>query len=145
MYKAIIAALALAFTGAAHAQSGELTVTVFPRANATAMKTAYFEPFTKATSVPVREFTYDGQMDELMAMVKRGKMQWDVLQVETRTLDVGCKEGYFEKLDQGRIVDKEDFVPGALSECGVGIFAWSHALVYNAGKVSGTPASWAAD
>src|SRR5205823_919921 len=52
-------------------------------------------------------------------------------------------EGLFEKLDFSKIGDKADFVPGSISECGIGIFAWSQAFVYDADKVAGTPGSWA--
>ena len=45
--------------------------------------------------------------------------------------------------DPTKIGDKADFVPGSISECGIGIFAWSQAFAYNADKVTGTPSSWA--
>jgi putative spermidine/putrescine transport system substrate-binding protein len=139
----LMTALALFCAGAANA-GNDITITGFGRANLRAMKKAYYGPFQKATGVTVNDVTYDGQMDQLIEMVKEGKPFWDVMQVETRTLDVGCREGLFEKLDQAKIIDKKaDLVPGSLTECGVGAFAWSQALVYNADKVKGKPASWA--
>ena len=65
---------------------------------------------------------------ELEQMIKTGKTVWDVMQVESRTLQLGCEAGLFEKLDHGRIGKNSDFIPGAISDCGVGIFAWSMAL-----------------
>lgn len=144
MYTVILAALAIFSAGVANAQAGNaITVVSFGRVNQAAMETAYFNPFRKATGITVNDVTYDGQTDELNEMVKLGKPTWDVMQVETRTLDLGCKEGLFEKLDHSRIGDKVDSVRGSTSECGSGIFAWSHAFVYNADKVVGAPTSWA--
>jgi putative spermidine/putrescine transport system substrate-binding protein len=144
MHTVILAALAIFSAGIANAQAGnEITVVSFGRANQAAMETAYFNPFRKATGVTVKDVTYDGQTDELKEMVKSGKPTWDVIQVETRTLDLGCKEGLFEKLDHSRIGDKVDSVRGSTSDCGSGIFVWSQAFAYNADKVVGTPTSWA--
>jgi len=36
-------------------------------------------------------------------MAKTGKTVWDVIQVESRTLELGCKQGLFEKLDSTKI------------------------------------------
>jgi putative spermidine/putrescine transport system substrate-binding protein len=144
MHRVILAALAIVSAGIANAQADtEIAIVTFGRANLAAMKAAYFDPFQHATGIIVKDFTYDGQTDELVAMVKAGKPTWDVIQVETRTLDLGCKEGFFEKLDHSRTGDKADFTRGSISDCGIGIFAWSHAFAYNADKVAGTPTSWA--
>lgn len=144
MHRKLPVALALLSAGVCNVSAGsEITVVSFGRANQAAMETAYIKTFGKRTGVTVNNVTYDGQTDELKAMVKAGKPIWDVIQVETRTLDLGCREGLFEKLDHGRLDDKDDSVGGATSECGSGIFAWSQAFAYNADKVTGTPASWA--
>jgi len=107
------------------------------------MELAYFTPFDKAAGVTIQVATYDGIEDRFTRMVKSGKATWDVMQVESRLLEQGCKEGWFEKVDVSKIGDKADFVPGSLSECGVGIFAWSQALAYDAYKLSVAPSSWA--
>ena len=78
----------------------------------------------------VHSFSYDGQVTELTQMVNAGAPVWDVMQVESRTLEQGCRQGLFEKLDPARVPRAEDLIPGALSECGVGIFTWAQALVY---------------
>ena len=86
--------------------------------------------------------SWDGGIGVLRAKVQGGAATWDVVQVESDELAVGCDEGLFEKIDIGRVANKRDFVPGALSDCGVGIFAWSQALAYDAAKVAGAPTSW---
>lgn len=120
----------------------EITAISFPRADQAALKKAYFEPYQKSSGTEVKSMSYDGQTDELEAMVNAGKTTWDVMQVESRTLKLGCEQGLFEKLDYSKLPNKNDFVPGAASECGIGIFTWSMALGYDASKVSATPASW---
>jgi putative spermidine/putrescine transport system substrate-binding protein len=123
--------------------ANELTIISFGRADQEALSKAYYDPFQERTGIEVRSLSYDGQMTELDQMIKEGKPYWDVVQVESRTLQLGCRDGLFERLDYGRIGDKGDFIPGAVSECGVGIFAWSMALAYDAEKIKGAPSSWA--
>jgi putative spermidine/putrescine transport system substrate-binding protein len=120
----------------------DLTVISFGRADRAALTSAYIEPFSKSTGIAVNSFTYDGQVTELTQMVQGGAPVWDVMQVESRTLDQGCRQGLFEKLDLQRVPRAEDLIPGALSPCGVGIFAWSQALVYS-DQLRDAPQSWA--
>ena len=121
----------------------DITVISFGRADQAALTKAYYGPFREATGVDVKSLSYDGQTTELEQMAKAGKTVWDVIQVESRTLELGCEQGLFEKLDYTKIGNKGDFIPGAVSECGVGIFAWSMALAYDTGKVKTAPSSWA--
>jgi len=131
------------FAGCSPAAASDITVISFGRADQVALTHAYYGSFRKTTGIAVKSASYDGQTTELEQMVKTGKTVWDVMQVESRTLQLGCQSGLFEKLDHGRIAGEKDFIPGAISDCGVGIFAWSVALAYDADKVQGAPASWA--
>ena len=136
-------ALPAVFAARGVAAAGDITVISFGRADQAALTRAYYGAFRKSTGIAVKSASYDGQTTELEQMVKAGKTVWDVMQVESRTLQLGCQAGLFEKLDHGRTADEKDFIPGAISDCGVGIFAWSVALAYDADKVRGAPASWA--
>jgi putative spermidine/putrescine transport system substrate-binding protein len=122
--------------------AGELTVISFGRADRAALAEAYIEPFARATGIAVKSFSYDGQVTELTQMVHAGAPVWDVMQVESRTLEQGCREGLFETLDPARAPPAADLIPGALSQCGVGIFTWAQALVYSDQFPDG-PRSWA--
>jgi putative spermidine/putrescine transport system substrate-binding protein len=124
------------------AAAGELTVISFGRADRAALAEAYLEPFGKETGIAVKSFSYDGQVTELTQMVHAGAPVWDVMQVESRTLQQGCRQGLFEKLDPARVPPAADLIPGALSECGVGIFTWAQALVYT-DRLRDAPKSWA--
>lgn len=119
-----------------------LTVVSFGRADRVALAAAYIDPFAKATGVAMHSLSYDGQVTELTQMVQAGATTWDLMQVESRTLEQGCRQGLFEKLDPARIPPAADLIPGALSECGVGIFTWAQALVYS-DKLRDAPRSWA--
>jgi putative spermidine/putrescine transport system substrate-binding protein len=136
----LIAILFLSLRGAA---ADELTVISFGRADQDALSKAYYGPFQTQTGVRIRSLSYDGPTTELERMVRSGKPDWDVVQVESRTLQLGCQQGLFEKLDSRKIREAADLIPGALSDCGVGIFTWSMALAYDADKLGATPRSWA--
>jgi putative spermidine/putrescine transport system substrate-binding protein len=120
-----------------------ITVISFGRADQAALTQAYYRPFRQSTGIEVKTASYDGQTTELEQMVKSGSTVWDVMQVESRTLQLGCESGLFEKLDHSKIANTEDLIPGAVSDCGVGIFVWSMALAYNADKLKRAPTSWA--
>jgi putative spermidine/putrescine transport system substrate-binding protein len=126
----------------AAAAIGGLTVISFGRADRAAIAAAYVEPFAKATGIDVQSLSYDGQVTELTQMVHAGTPVWDVMQVESRTLEQGCRQGLFEKLDPARVPPAAELIPGALSECGVGIFTWAQALVYS-DRLHDAPQSWA--
>jgi putative spermidine/putrescine transport system substrate-binding protein len=121
---------------------GDLTVISFGRADRAAIAAAYIEPFAKATGIAVHSLSYDGQVTELTQMVHAGAPVWDVMQVESRTLAQGCRQGLFEKLDPARVPSAKDLIPGALSECGVGIFTWAQALVHS-DQLRDAPRLWA--
>jgi putative spermidine/putrescine transport system substrate-binding protein len=114
----------------------------FGRADQSAISAAYLEPFAKATGIDVHSLSYDGQVTELTQMVNAGAPVWDVMQVESRTLEQGCRQGLFEKLDPARVPPAAALIPGALTACGVGIFTWAQALVYS-DQLRDAPQSWA--
>ena len=92
----------------------------FGRADRAALSEAYLEPFAKATGIAVNSFSYDGQVTELTQMVHAGAPVWDVMQVESRTLEQGCRQGLFEKLGSGARSVRH----GSHSRSAVGSVAW---------------------
>ncbi len=133
---------ALIFSAAPALAAGDLTVISFGRADRAALLDAYFDPFAKSTGVHVHSLSYDGEVTELTQMVRAGMPVWDVMQVESRTLALGCQQGLFEKLDAARLPRADGLIPGTLSDCGVGIFAWAQTLVYS-DQMPDAPNSWA--
>lgn len=125
------------------ADAGKLTVVGAGGVLQDAERKAFFEPFAKASGVTLTEDSYSGQMAKVRAMVSSGSVSWDVMQVEQNTLLSGCAEGLFEPLDWSKIGKKEDFIPEAYNECGVGAFVWSMVPSYDKSKLSNGPATWA--
>ena len=138
-----ILAIAVAAAGFAQATSAQqITVVNFGGANANAQKKAYYEPFEKA-GTKVVAVEYNGEQAKIKAMVETKKVTWDVVEVESPDVARGCDEGLFEKLDYAKIAPKGDFLPAAVTECGVGIFVWSTVMAYNGDKLKSPPTTWA--
>lgn len=138
---AAVAAVASVFAGQAVAR--DLTVVSFGGANKEAQVAAFYQPFEKATGQKVVGVDYNGEVAKVKAMVEAGKVTWDVVEVESPEVLRGCEEGVYEKIDPKLIGGKAAFLPGTVSECGVGIFVWSTAIAYNADKLKTGPTSWA--
>lgn len=136
---ALIVAAVLALPAFAQQQ---ITVVNFGGANANAQKKAYYEPFEK-TGIKVIPVEYNGEQAKIKAMVETKKVTWDVVEVESPDAARGCDEGLFEKLDYSKIGNKADFLPAAVTECGVGVFVWSTVMAYNGEKLKTAPTSWA--
>jgi putative spermidine/putrescine transport system substrate-binding protein len=141
MNKSILtAALVASFALPTLAQ--QITVVNFGGANANAQKKAYYEPFEK-TGTKVVPVEYNGEQAKIKAMVETKKVSWDVVEVESPDVARGCDEGLFEKLDYSKIGNKTDFLPAAVSECGIGVFVWSTVMAYNGDKLKSAPTTWA--
>ena len=136
----LTAALVVGFSLPALAQ--QITVVNFGGANANAQKKAYYEPFEK-TGTKVVPVEYNGEQAKIKAMVETKKVTWDVVEVESPDVARGCDEGLFEKLDYSKIGNKSDFLPAAVSECGIGVFVWSTVMAYNGDKLKEGPKTWA--
>jgi len=135
--------VALAGAPAAFADAGKLTVVGAGGVLQDAERKAFFEPFATSSGVVLTEDSYSGQMAKVRAMVDSGSVSWDVMQVEQNTLLSGCAEGLFEELDWSMIGKREDFIPEAYSDCGVGAFVWSMVPSYDKVKLADGPKNWA--
>jgi putative spermidine/putrescine transport system substrate-binding protein len=134
----LIAALAAALPALAQ----QLTVVNFGGANANAQKKAFYEPFEKkGTKVVAVE--YNGEQAKIKAMVETKNVTWDVVEVESPDVARGCDEGLFEPMDWSKVGAKGDFVPAAVTECGVGVFVWSTVMAYDSAKLKTAPKTWA--
>ncbi|WP_414153046.1 hypothetical protein [Rhodospirillum rubrum] len=104
-------ALALLASGiAASAQARDLTVVSWGGAYQEAQKTLYFAPFTAETGVAMLDESWDGGIGVLRAKVEGGNATWDVVQVESDELALGCEEGLYEKLDFAKIGGAESYM-----------------------------------
>jgi putative spermidine/putrescine transport system substrate-binding protein len=129
----------LASIGVAHA---DLTVISFGGASQKAQDKAYYQPFGAASGTKIVAGEYNGEQAKIKAMVEAKNVTWDVVEVESPELVRGCEEGLYEKLDYTKIGNKQDYVAGAVSECGIGTFVWSTVLAYDAERLKQAPTSW---
>jgi putative spermidine/putrescine transport system substrate-binding protein len=134
----LIAALAAALPALAQ----QITVVNFGGANANAQKKAFYEPFEKK-GTKVVGVEYNGEQAKIKAMVETKNVTWDVVEVESPDVARGCDEGLFEPMDWSKVGPKADFVPAAVTECGVGVFVWSTVMAYDSAKLKTAPKTWA--
>ena len=90
------------------------------------------------------EENWDGGVGTLRAKIQGGNNNWDVVQVESEELLLGCEEGLYEKLDWAKLGGKDKYLPDAVNDCGVGAIVYSFILAYDGDKIKGdAPKSWA--
>lgn len=144
--KMMVAAAALVGVGllaaGVHA-ARPLTVVSWGGAYQDAQKKVYFEPF-KATGTAMIDESWDGGVGVLRSKVQGGTDSgWDVVQVESEELVIGCDEGMFLPLDYGKIGGKDAYLPAAVHECGVGAIVYNFVLGYDKDKLKDGPTGWA--
>jgi putative spermidine/putrescine transport system substrate-binding protein len=137
------ATLAVGVATAIAAQARDLTVVSWGGALQDAQKKAYFEPFKKATGVAMNDESWDGGVGVLRAKVEGGAAAWDVVQVESDELAVGCEEGLFEKIDFTKIGGEAAYLPQTVDPCGIGAALYDFVLAYDKDKLKDPPKSWA--
>lgn len=125
------------------AQARDLTVVSWGGALQDAQKKVYFEPFKLASGMPMNDESWDGGIGVLRAKVEGGAAAWDVVQVESEELAVGCEEGLFEKLDFSLIGGESAYLPQAVDTCGVGAALYDFVLAYDRDKLKDGPNGWA--
>jgi putative spermidine/putrescine transport system substrate-binding protein len=120
-----------------------LTVVSWGGAYQEAQKKAFFEPF-KATGSALIDESWDGGIGVLRAKAGAGTDSgWDVVQVESEELLVGCEEGLFVQLDWPKIGGKDAYLPEAVHDCGVGAILYNFVLSYDKDKLKEAPKGWA--
>lgn len=141
----VAAALAVSALAAltSPARAEDLTVVSWGGAYQKAQTEVYFEPFAKQSGIKVVQDSWDGGIGILRSKVEAGAPTWDVVQVESDELQVGCDEGLFDKLDYARIGGKDAYLPSAVNPCGVGAILYNFVLAYDGDKIKDGPKSWA--
>jgi len=141
MTTAAIAA-ALLIGGTVSAQARDLTIVSWGGAFQKAQKAVYFDPFSKAFGIPMADESWDGGIGVLRAKVEGGNATWDLVEVESEELAVGCEEGLFEPLDWAKIGGKASYMSAAVHDCGVGTIVWDFVLGYDKDKLKTAPTGW---
>lgn len=140
----LVSAVAAAVGGlAGTAQARDLTVVSWGGAYQDAQREVYFEPFMEDTGIPLVEESWDGGIGVLRAKVEGGASTWDVVQVESEELALGCEEGLFELIDFSKIGGKDRYIPAAVDDCGVGTIVYNFVLGYDRDVLQDAPDGWA--
>jgi len=135
---AAAAALAVAgfLPGVAPAQ--DLTVVSWGGAYTKSQMLGYIRPFQEETGLDLNVVDYDGGLEEIRSQVLAYNVKWDVVDLELADALRGCREGLLVKVDPGElpaspegVPAREDFLPGSLTECGVGSVVWSTVIGYD--------------
>lgn len=143
IFKATIIASTVLMAGGFSAQARDLTVVSWGGNFQDAQRKIFFEPFAAEIGKPVLDESWDGGYGVLQAKVKAGVPNWDVVEVESEELALGCADGIYEKIDWEKLGGKDAYLPAAVSECGVGNIVWSTGLSYDGDKLKEGPKTWA--
>lgn len=148
MHKSCRSVVALVVAGASlaiavPASARDLTIVSWGGNFQDAQRELFFKPYSEQIGKPVLDQSWDGGVGVLEAKVKAGAPNWDVVEVESEDLALGCASGLYEKLDWDKVGDRKDFLFEAVSPCGVGNIVWNTGLAYDADKLKTAPTSWA--
>jgi len=135
--------LALARGGRAQAQGRDLTVVSWGGAYQDAQREVYFRPWMTARNQRLLEETWDGGVGVLRARIQSGANTWDLVQVESEELLIGTEEGLFEKMDWDAIGGRDNYIPQAVSDSGVGAILYSFILAWDRQRLREAPRGWA--
>ena len=124
--------LSTALTGLAFAaQASDLTVMSWGGAYGAAQTEAFVKPFTAATGKPAVMVDSDNPAPAIKAMVEAGNVTVDVASVEYADAIRLCDEGVLEPIDAAALPAgadgtpaADDFLAGAVTECGVSTDIW---------------------
>ncbi|WP_069865697.1 ABC transporter substrate-binding protein [Pseudomonas citronellolis] len=121
-----------------------LTVVSYGGSLATAQIEAAHKPFSKATGIRVVSEDYSGGIAQVKTQVDSKKIAWDVVDAELPNVQRACNAGLLERIDPATLAPApdgtpavKDFIPGALSECGVANYVWSTVVAFNSKAFTG--------
>ena len=121
----------------------DLTVVSWGGTYQDAQREIYFEPFSEAIGAPVLDESWDGGIGVIAAKTQAGIPNWDVVQVESEELELGCFDGMYETIDWDALGGRDKFIDAAVSDCGVGAIVWTTGLSFDADRLETAPTSWA--
>jgi putative spermidine/putrescine transport system substrate-binding protein len=127
----------------ARAQQRDLTIVSWGGAYQEAQREVYFRPWMAARSERLLEETWDGGVGVLRARIRSGANSWDVVQVESEELLIGAEEGLFEPLDWDAIGGRDNYIPQAVSDFGVGAILYAFVLAWDRDRLRAAPRGWA--
>jgi len=112
----------------------------------------FVRPYEEETGALVHVSHYDGGIDEIRDQVESANVVWDVVDLTQADSIRACEEGLLESLEGIELPEgadgtpfEEDFVDGALNDCGVGVIVWATAFASANGAFDGAMPTTIAD
>lgn len=106
----------------------------------------FVRPYEIQNQIKVNVAHYNGGIAEIRDQVESANVVWDVVDLTQADSLRACREGLLENLSDIDLPDgidgtpfKEDFVDGALNNCGVGVIVWGTAFAYSSSLFSSNP------
>jgi putative spermidine/putrescine transport system substrate-binding protein len=113
--------------------AGSLVVASLGGSFEATQRKAVFDPFQKATGIDLKVVAYSNP-SQVAAQQKTGNIEWDAILIAKGAMLPLVKQGYFEKIDYGRIA-KEDVAAiqpqSLLHDYGVPNIVFSRGIAYN--------------
>lgn len=133
--------LSTALTAVAWAAQADVTVMSWGGAYGGAQTEAHLKPFTAATGVATTMVDSDNPAQPIKAQVEANNVTIDVASVEYADAIRLCDEGLLEPIDINSLPAgsdgtpaAEDFLPGAVTDCGVSTDIWANVYAYDTTK-----------
>lgn len=125
-------------TAPAAAPPPEITFTSWTGPYMRSQMLGFVRPYEEATGARVNVEHYNGGIDEIRDQVESANVVWDVVDLTQADSLRACDEGLLEELSDISLPAgsdgtpaSDDFVEGALNDCGVGVIVWATAFAYN--------------
>lgn len=119
-------------------QTRSLTIASWGGAYSKSQEIAFIKPFRSETGISVSLVDHKGSFDRLKQDGSGSSIPWDVVDLGRDEFERACRDGLLEKIafediagNEPQPADRDDFLPGALHECGVASVAWSAAVVFD--------------
>ncbi len=144
--------LSTALSAVAFSASADLTVMSWGGAYGAAQTEAHVKPWSAATGNVAVMLDSDNPAQPIKAMVEAGNVTIDVASVEYADAIRLCDEGLLETIDIATLpagsdgtAAADDFLPGAVTDCGVSTDIWANVYAYDNSKLTGTVPTLASD
>ncbi|MFD2174244.1 ABC transporter substrate-binding protein [Rhodobacter lacus] len=134
------------------AAQAEVVVLSWGGAYGAAEVEAHVKPFIEATGIKTTMIDADNPATPLKAQTESGNVSVDVALVEYADAVRLCDEGLLEEIDPDLLLPgsdgtpaMEDFLPGAVMDCGISTDLWANVIAYDASQFPGEKPTKIAD
>ncbi len=144
--------LSTALVGLAFSAQADVTVMSWGGAYGAAQTEGHLKPFTASTGIATTMVDSDNPATPIKAMVEANNVTIDVASLEYADAIRLCDEGVLEPIDVAMLPAgndgtpaAEDFLAGAVTECGVSTDIWATVFAYDTSKFPDGGPTTAAD